>query len=112
VKFPPWGLFGGEAGKAARYSVLSRDGDREIPSKGTFQVKEGEVVRVETCGGGGYGPAFERDRELVLDDVREGKVHLPSLRFRLNLAGLYCCRRGLVSMPEGTFTGLPLRRHV
>src|SRR5438552_13145484 len=23
VKFPPWGLFGGEAGKAARYSVLS-----------------------------------------------------------------------------------------
>jgi N-methylhydantoinase B len=31
-------------------------------------------VRIETCGGGGYGPAWQRDPELVVRDVREGKV--------------------------------------
>ena len=34
----------------------------------------GEHVRVETCGGGGYGPPWERDPELVLRDVREEKI--------------------------------------
>ena len=29
---------------------------------------------MQTCGGGGYGPAVERDPELVLHDVIEGKV--------------------------------------
>ena len=35
---------------------------------------------METCGGGGYGPAWERDPERVLRDVREGKVSLSRAR--------------------------------
>ena len=32
------------------------------------------MIRVETCGGGGYGPALERDPERVLTDVIEEKI--------------------------------------
>jgi N-methylhydantoinase B len=74
-RFPPRGLFGGDDGKPARYSLVRRDGSTEdLPSKCTFTVPEGASVRYETCGGGGYGAAHERDPALVERDVREGKV--------------------------------------
>jgi N-methylhydantoinase B len=76
AKFPPLGLFGGDAGRVACYSLLAGQSTRQIPSKGSVQVKPGETMRVETCGGGGYGHAFEREPEAVLRDVREGKVSL------------------------------------
>ena len=34
----------------------------------------GDVMSYETCGGGGYGPPEVRNPEMVLRDVREGKV--------------------------------------
>ncbi len=74
VKFPPWGLFGGGDGKCAKYSLISDGGEKEIGSKTSLTVRNGERIRMETCGGGGYGPAWERDPERVLRDVREGKV--------------------------------------
>ena len=70
----PWGLFGGKAGKKAYY-ILNPDGEaRELGSKLTLDLMPGDVVSYQTCGGGGYGPPFERPPELVLRDVREGKV--------------------------------------
>ena len=45
-----------------------------IPSKGTAPVASGTMIRIETCGGGGYGPAWERDPERVLKDVLEEKI--------------------------------------
>ena len=33
-----------------------------------------------TCGGGGYGPAAEREPERVLRDVLEGKVSVERAR--------------------------------
>ena len=80
VKFPPWGLFGGGDGKCARYSLISDGGEKEIGSKTSLTVRNGERIRMETCGGGGYGPAWERDPERVLRDVREGKVSLSRAR--------------------------------
>ncbi len=74
AKFPPWGLFQGGEGQPARYLSISNGNPRKLPSKGTAQVELNEHVRVETCGGGGYGPPWERDPELVLRDVREEKV--------------------------------------
>ena len=38
------------------------------------------MIRVETCGGGGYGPAWERDPVLVLVDVLEEKVSVERAR--------------------------------
>ena len=74
ARFPPWGLFQGGDGQPARYLSISNGDPRKLPSKGTATVGLGEHVRVETCGGGGYGPPWERDPELVLRDVREEKI--------------------------------------
>jgi N-methylhydantoinase B len=74
TKEGPWGVLGGEAGAPARF-VLVRDGvERDLNPKSTVDLLAGDVVSYRTCGGGGYGPATERDPALVARDVREGKV--------------------------------------
>ncbi len=47
----PWGLAGGRSGKPGR-NLLD---DRELPSKISLQVEPGQVLTIETPGGGGYG---------------------------------------------------------
>jgi N-methylhydantoinase B len=50
----PYGLEGGEPGQAGR-NVLFRQGEiREIPAKTEFDAEPGDVLRIETPGGGGY----------------------------------------------------------
>ncbi len=76
----PWGLFGGEAGRPAFY-LHTRDGETEyLSSKTTLDVLPGEVIRYETCGGGGFGPPELRDPQLVLRDARQGKVSVERAR--------------------------------
>ena len=61
--------------------MLVRDGDEtRLPAKATVALEAGDLVSYRTCGGGGYGPSEERDRELVARDVREGKVSLERAR--------------------------------
>jgi N-methylhydantoinase B len=74
VKFPPWGLFGGGSGRPARYLLIQDGIEKSVPSKGTVRIKKGNLFRVETCGGGGFGLAAERNPESVLRDVQEGKI--------------------------------------
>src|SRR5215211_7337901 len=52
----PRGLEGGEPGRPGRNLL---DGE-ELPSKVSVRMEEGDVVTVETPGGGGYGRAGER----------------------------------------------------
>ena len=44
------------------------------------QVAAGEVIRIETTGGGGWGDPLERDPARVLRDVRNGLVSDASAR--------------------------------
>ncbi|MEO0974744.1 MAG: hydantoinase B/oxoprolinase family protein, partial [Pseudomonadota bacterium] len=37
-------------------------------------LEKGTVIRSHTGGGGGYGPAEERDPQAVCEDVRDGYV--------------------------------------
>jgi N-methylhydantoinase B len=54
-KCAPYGLFGGEDGMKGK-NILIRNGERiTLPSKTTYQLKKGDIVRIETPGGGGYG---------------------------------------------------------
>jgi N-methylhydantoinase B len=54
-KTRPYGLNGGEAGKAGRTVLISKEGERELGSKDSVYAKVGDRVRIETPGGGGYG---------------------------------------------------------
>jgi N-methylhydantoinase B len=71
----PWGLHGGLAGQPATYVAIAEDGtERPLGAKSTIALPPGEIVSYRTCGGGGYGPPGDRDPQLVLADVRDGKV--------------------------------------
>lgn len=55
-RFQPYGLAGGGSGAAGRTLLIQPDGDvRELPGKCSVQAGKGDVVRLETPGGGGWG---------------------------------------------------------
>jgi N-methylhydantoinase B/oxoprolinase/acetone carboxylase alpha subunit len=45
-----------------------------------YRVKAGDVLRLETPMGGGYGPPLERDPQAVLDDVLDDYVTIEEAR--------------------------------
>lgn len=71
----PWGAEGGGEGSHNRVEILRADGSVETHSIVTaLRVKRGEVVRLYTATGGGYGPASERPRAAVLADLKNGYI--------------------------------------
>lgn len=75
VKFPPPGLHGGGPGATAKI-LVERDGTvDELPGKaGGYRLRKGDRVTVLTQGGGGLGPASERDPAALARDILTGKV--------------------------------------
>lgn len=74
-KFPPWGLFGGLPARGAHFSMTPARGDRRLlSSKCFFDAGPGDMVTVESPGGGGYGNPLERETARVAHDVLCGKV--------------------------------------
>ncbi len=76
VKNPPWGFDGGMCGGVGRAWVnRGMPDERELPplSDG-HKLKRGDILRIETGGGGGRGHPFDRPPEDVLEDVRGGYV--------------------------------------
>jgi len=72
---PPWGLFGGLPGKTG-YGYVKRHGGEitDIPSKSDYILNAGDEIWYSSPGGGGYGDPLEREPELVLSDVIDGRV--------------------------------------
>lgn len=71
----PKGVAGG-AEAALNVFDYQNDGQRHTPPMVSkmvgIRLKQGETVRLQTPGGGGYGPAAARDAALVARDVRLG----------------------------------------
>ena len=82
---PPAGLFGGYHAAPSRFEVV-RDGEvvpisPQFGSKATaFPLKAGDVVRVSSQGGGGWGDPLERDPQQILADVLDGRVSMEQAR--------------------------------
>jgi N-methylhydantoinase B len=71
---PPWGAFGGADGAPFRIT-LERDGTRrDVKGKETLALRAGDVVLIETSGGGGYGDAAARPAELTARDRLDGYI--------------------------------------
>lgn len=74
-KFPPAGLFGGRPGHTNRVVINPGTAQEEIIQKCTaFELRKGDIVSVQTGGGGGYGNPLDRDHQVVLLDVARGYV--------------------------------------
>jgi N-methylhydantoinase B len=69
---PPWGVAGGRDGLPFRITLNPGPGERQVGGKETVTVRQGDVLLIETCGGGGYGPPAGRDARAREDDRREG----------------------------------------
>jgi N-methylhydantoinase B len=69
---PPWGALGGAEGRPFQVR-LERDGsERVIKGKETVSLQPGDVVVIETSGGGGYGDPAGRPEALRARDRVEG----------------------------------------
>ncbi len=69
-EFPPLGLMGGGDGPLRQHRVNGEI----IHPKGQQVLAPGDRVTLREPGGGGFGPAKERPREMVIADIRNGFV--------------------------------------
>lgn len=76
-RFPPRGIAGGGDGATDVIAHL-RGGERILPAMTSkavgLRLEAGDRIRIESPGGGGFGPALERDPAKVAADVRLGFV--------------------------------------
>jgi N-methylhydantoinase B len=76
IQCPPWGVRGGLAGKSGQVQVFRKGAtEPEIVYKiDGLALDNGDIVIVESGGGGGYGDPHERPADDVALDVRRGFV--------------------------------------
>ena len=54
-EYAPYGLQGGRPGKKGMNFVVVKGRNRRLPGKFSARLAKGEILRVETPGGGGWG---------------------------------------------------------
>ncbi len=93
-RFAAWGIRGGDAGASSRFhpQPRQRTTQQELGNTDVVTLDPGDILRVHGPGGGGYGPAWER----------EPRSRAPRRARRLRLG----CRR-----PRALRRRHPRRRH-
>jgi len=73
---PPNGCAGGGTGKGGDIWINPETAEaKRLPTRyADYPLRKGDIFRLDTPGGGGYGDALAREPERVLADVREGTV--------------------------------------
>ncbi|AEG34708.1 5-oxoprolinase (ATP-hydrolyzing) (plasmid) [Thermus thermophilus SG0.5JP17-16] len=71
----PWALAGGREGSPNYVEIFRKDGRREVYSQVTaLPLNRGDLIRIHTGNGGGYGDPRSRPREKVLEDLKNGYI--------------------------------------
>nr|WP_281407355.1 hydantoinase B/oxoprolinase family protein [Mesorhizobium sp. J18] len=76
VRNPPWGVHGGMNGGSG-YAVVNPGTPQErklVPLSDGNRLLKGDILRIVTGGGGGFGHPYDRAAEDVLEDVLGGFV--------------------------------------
>jgi len=80
-RFASWGVRGGKAGAVSRFTRNPDTPQQEdLGVDDLIHCQPGDVIRLEGCGGGGYGSPVERDCDSVAQDVRCGYVSVEQAR--------------------------------
>lgn len=116
IRWPAWGVKGGMGGGAGRIVVNPGTSDeRELrPMSEGNKLKKGDLVRIMTPGGGGWGSPHERAAEQVRDDVLDGFISAESAArnygvvltaglIDVDAAATNARRKELARMPRGLF---------
>ncbi len=76
-KYVPWAIAGGQEGSRNEVRIFHTDRREVVLGKcARYPLKRGEVARLITGTGGGWGSPLERPVEAVIEDVRDGYVSL------------------------------------
>jgi N-methylhydantoinase B len=73
-RLAPDGLFGGKPGGRAQTLLKRGEKYSELPSKGSFALQKGDILMIQTGGGGGYGDPAERLPENIAQDLAQAFV--------------------------------------
>lgn len=78
----PYGLQGGRPGATGRLTLTRADGTRlALRSKlSDLELSAGDTIRIETSGGGGYGPPEQRDPAAIAADEALGYVNVRAMQ--------------------------------
>lgn len=74
-RFVPFGVLGGKSAQPARHTFILQGKEYRPPhitKDEGVAMRAGDILRLETPGGGGYGDPLDRPPGLVLQDVRRG----------------------------------------
>ena len=73
---PPWGVQGGRDAKPGRFTIVKAGAGQEesIDKENAYPLAAGDMVCVETGGGGGYGPPSGRALSLIQRDLDAGYI--------------------------------------
>ncbi len=74
-RWRPTGVEGGRDAAPSKITLIDPDGNEvQVPQKTSTTLAPGTVVRVETSGGGGYGPPSGRESKLRAADRAGGRI--------------------------------------
>lgn len=73
--YPCWGMNGGSNG-TPNYFIVYKEGKEPLKTRkiAALQLGKGDMIRLKTGGGGGYGNPLNRDPKRVLEDVIDGYI--------------------------------------
>ncbi len=73
-KIKPWGLFGGLSGENTKV-IAKKDGKIRYENvKFSINLNEGDIIKIMTAGGGGYGSPKKRLKEKIIKDLKNGII--------------------------------------
>jgi N-methylhydantoinase B len=71
----PYGLAGGQPGAVGTLTLFRNGQKTPLHSKvGNMPLQKGDIIRLETSGGGGHGDPKKRPRDAVKTDLEQGYV--------------------------------------
>jgi len=74
--YPVLGLLGGQPGRGGHLTLNNKlESQNQV-----FSLRSGDVIRLTTPGGGGFGDPLDRDPELVRQDALAGLVSMSAAR--------------------------------
>ena len=72
---PPWGIHGGGEGSCNRLQILRSNGTtQDLNGASNLPLHRGDIVRIVTANGGGFGDPSSRPASEVGKDLRDGYI--------------------------------------
>src|SRR5699024_12107726 len=82
-----WLIFDGENGDTSKFFLTkAKTGEtHSLPVKSTIEVERGDILFIQTAGGGGYSSAQERSKNDIENDLSQGVIDMDYIKKEYHL---------------------------